>query len=96
MDTLYKQITAARKHAGMTQAELSVKAGMSQGDISSIERGQVDARLSTIIRISMALDLDLIAVPRIHKNKVLNIIRDEGKPDEDITLLDRYGVPDDD
>ena len=96
MDTLYEQITAARKRAGMTQAELSATAGISQGDISSIERGQVDARLSTLIRIAMALDLDLIAVPRIHKNKVLNVIRDETEPHKDLTLLERYGVPDDD
>jgi len=96
MDTLYKQITAARKRVKMTQAELSAKAGIAQGDISNIEREQVDARLSTIIRIAMALDLDLIAVPRAHKNKVLNIIRDESETPEDLSLLERYGVPDDD
>ena len=95
MDTLYRQIAAARKRAGLTQAELSEKIGIAQGDISNIERGKVDPRLSTLIRIAMVLNLDLFAVPRAYKNKVINLIRDESEPIEDISLLQKYGVPDD-
>ncbi len=53
--TLNGQITAACKRAKLTQAVLSAKAGISQGDISSIERGQVDARLSTIFHIYLKM-----------------------------------------
>ncbi len=95
MDTLNKQIAAARKRAGLTKAELSEKVSIAQGDISNFERGKVDPRLSAIAQIAMMLDLDLIAVPRIHKNKVMNLNSDESEPIEDITLLQKYGVPDD-
>lgn len=95
MDTIFKQIATARKRLGMTQAELSEKVGIAQGDLSKVERGLVDPRLSTLIRITMVLDLDLIAIPRAYKNKVMNLIRDESEPIEDISLLEKYGVPDD-
>ena len=95
MDTLYKQIRSARKRMKLTQVELAKKAGIAQGDLSNIERGQVDARMSTLIRLAMALELDLIAVPRSHKNKVMNIIREENEEPQDLSLLERYGVPDD-
>lgn len=96
MENLTKQLAMARKRAGITQAELSEKVGIAQGDISDIEKGNVDPRLSTIMRIAMALNLDLFAVPRAKKNKVMNIIRDESEPIEDISLLQKYGVPDED
>jgi len=40
---------------GMTQAELSELSGIAQGDISKIENGHLDARWSTIKRLSDAL-----------------------------------------
>ncbi len=95
METLLKQIAVARKRAGLTQAELSERTGIAQGDISNIEKGNVDPRLSTLIRIAMVLNLDLFAVPRVHKNKVMNLIREESETIEDIGLLQKYGVPDD-
>jgi len=95
MKILYEQIADARKRAKITQTVLADKVHIAQGDISGIERGQVDPRLSTLMRVAMALDLDLIAVPRSHKNAVMNLIRDENEPVKDITLLDKYGVADD-
>lgn len=77
MDTLFRQIAAARKRAGLTKAKLSEKVRIAQGDISNIERGNVDPRLSTLFRIALVLNLDLFAVPRAYKNKVANLIRDE-------------------
>lgn len=96
MDTLTKQLALARKRAGLTQAALSERTGIAQGDISDIENANVNPRLSTLMRIAMELNLDVFAVPRAKKDKVMNIIRDESEPIEDISLLQQYGVPDDD
>ena len=40
---------------GLTQAELADLSGIAQGDISKIENGHLDARWSTIKRLSHAL-----------------------------------------
>ena len=44
-----------RREAGLTQKQLSEKAGVSQSLIARIERGTVDPRLSTVRRITQAL-----------------------------------------
>ena len=41
---------------GLTQTELAEHAGVSQADISRIENGRLDARWSTIHRLSSALE----------------------------------------
>ena len=45
-----------RTALGLTQAELSELAGIAQGDISKIENGHLDARWSTVKRLSDALE----------------------------------------
>lgn len=49
-------IRARRTYLGWTQAELADRSGVSQADISRIENGQLDARWSTIHRLSEALE----------------------------------------
>lgn len=49
-------IRAHRTDLGWTQAELAERSGLSQADISRIENGQLDARWSTIHRLSEALE----------------------------------------
>ena len=44
-----------RIYLGLTQAELSELSGIAQGDISKIENGHLDARWSTVKRLSDAL-----------------------------------------
>ena len=48
-------IRERRVELGWTQAELSKRTGIPQADISRIENGRLDARWSTIQRISTAL-----------------------------------------
>lgn len=48
-------IRERRTELGWTQAELSQRAGVPQADISRIENGRLDARWSTIQRLSKAL-----------------------------------------
>ncbi len=48
-------IRERRTELGWTQAELAKRTGIPQADISRIENGLLDARWSTILRISTAL-----------------------------------------
>ena len=50
-----EELKALRKRAGLTQAELARRAGVSQSLIARIEAGTVNPRLSTLMRIYNAL-----------------------------------------
>ena len=53
-----------REAAGITQAELAARAGIAPANLSVIESGRVDVRMSTLARILDALDLEVELVPR--------------------------------
>ncbi|MBQ6349200.1 MAG: helix-turn-helix transcriptional regulator [Clostridia bacterium] len=55
LNTIGNRLYALRKHMGMTQAELAEAAGLSDRTYADIERGQVNMRLETILRICSAL-----------------------------------------
>ncbi len=57
-------LETARLGKGLSQRALSAKVGLPQSQISKIESGAVDARLSTVTEIARALDLELSLVPR--------------------------------
>lgn len=59
-----KKLKKSRESKGLSQRELSVKSGVPQGHISKIENGSVDLRLSSLVAITRALDLELALVPR--------------------------------
>ena len=46
-----------RKHAGMTQADVAESAGLSDRTYADIERGLVNMRIETILRICNALHI---------------------------------------
>jgi transcriptional regulator with XRE-family HTH domain len=48
---------AARKEAGLSQADISKRSGIHNTEISRIERGLRDPRLSTIYRLADALNM---------------------------------------
>ncbi len=55
-------IRERRIELGWTQSELAERSGVTQADISKIENGHLDARWSTIQRLSSALSGDHRAV----------------------------------
>ena len=61
-------IRERRIELGWTQAELAKRSGIPQGDISRIENGRLDARWSTIQRISTALAATQARPPRTLAN----------------------------
>jgi transcriptional regulator with XRE-family HTH domain len=57
-------LKAAREAKGLSQRALSSATGVPQGQLSRIENGAVDLRLSSLIALARALDLELTLVPR--------------------------------
>lgn len=53
-----RRVEELRDERGLTQADAAEGAGLSQGHWSKIERGELDIRLSTLLRVQHALGLD--------------------------------------
>lgn len=75
IEHLAKAIKAARQRKALSQRELSAKAGIPQGQISRFERGDVDLRLSSMVTLARALDLELELIPRNALPAVQSIVR---------------------
>lgn len=56
---IMEAIMKARIETGLTQKELSEKTGISQADISRLERGTANPSIKTLQRIATALDRKL-------------------------------------
>lgn len=57
-------LKAARQNKGLSQRALSALSGVPQAHISKIEGNTVDLRLSSLIALASALDLELTLIPR--------------------------------
>ncbi len=68
-------LRTARMSKALSQRELSAKAGVPQGHISKIENGAVDLRVSSLVALARALDLELTLVPRKAVSAVQSIAR---------------------
>lgn len=68
----------ARTAKGLSQRDLSALAGIPQAQISRIEAGTVDPRVTSLIAIANALDLELTLVPRKAVPAVKSIVRQSG------------------
>lgn len=60
---LVTAIRAARRERGLTLAKLAALSGMNLSQISQIENGRVDVRLSSLQALAGALGLVLVAAP---------------------------------
>ncbi|WP_026989393.1 helix-turn-helix domain-containing protein [Fodinicurvata sediminis] len=67
-----KEGRAAR---GLSQRELSARTGVPQSHISKIENGSADIRLSSLIELARALELEVKLVPRKALPAIDSVIR---------------------
>jgi transcriptional regulator with XRE-family HTH domain len=74
-DHIATALRSARERKGLSQRELSTRAGVPQSHISKIERGAVDLRVSSLIALARTLDLELAMVPRTALTAVQSITR---------------------
>lgn len=63
-EDIVRSLKVAREAKGLSQRDLGARIGVPQGHISKIESGRTDIRLSSLIEIARALDLELTLVPR--------------------------------
>ncbi len=64
IEHIARSLRNTRHAKGLSQRELSVNSVVPQGHISRIENGAVDLRVSSLVAIARALDLELMLVPR--------------------------------
>ncbi len=85
-DHIASTLKMAREGKGLSQRVLSSKAGVPQGHISKIENGTVDLRLSSLVALARALDLELTLIPRkmtpVVRSIVSNSARSTGASDQ--------------
>lgn len=75
-------LRTARLARQLSQAALAAKLGLRQRQISDLERGTVDARVSTIQNVARALDLELMLIPRHLISAVESLQRAGGEGDQ--------------
>lgn len=79
-EQIAKVLKAAREGKGLSQRALAKLAGVPQSHISKIESGAVDLRLSSLVEIARALDLEVTLVPRKNLSAVQSIVRSSERP----------------
>jgi transcriptional regulator with XRE-family HTH domain len=55
IDRFARNVADARRQAGLTQEEVSARSGVHPTEVSRIERGERDVRVSTVYRLAEAL-----------------------------------------
>lgn len=63
-EDIAEALRAAREAKGLSQRALGERAGAPQSHISKVENGLVDLRVSSLVAIARAVDLELVLVPR--------------------------------
>ena len=79
IEPMIRQLRKARGARKLSQRALGAKAGLPQGHISRIEAGEVDLKLSSLVGLARALDLEPMLVPRRQIKTVDAIIRSPGR-----------------
>lgn len=64
MEDIGALIRRHREASGLTLADVEKRTGIAQSNLSRVEVGGVEPRLSTLVRIADALDCDITLVPR--------------------------------
>ena len=60
----HTEVRKARKARRMSQREVAERTGIHQTQLSRIENGVVDARVSDAIQMARAVELEFVLVPR--------------------------------
>jgi len=72
---LVQELVAARKARGLSQKALGEKVGWPQSHVSKIEKGKTDLRLSGLIELARALELEVALVPKKSVPAVESVVR---------------------
>lgn len=76
IEALVETLREARRLKGLSQRDLSKKAGLTQAHLSRIESGAIDLKLSTLLELARLLDLEPTLVPRTAISAVNAVMRE--------------------
>jgi len=95
--TVNQILKQARQKKGLSQAEVSQYSSLTQNDLSKFENNKKDIRLSTLERIAAALDMVILPIPKDKMSLIGSLLSSQDKEsiEKTRTLLDDYGVSDD-
>ncbi|MBI3898355.1 MAG: helix-turn-helix domain-containing protein [Gammaproteobacteria bacterium] len=79
-EAIAEALKTARESKSLSQRALAKLAGVPQSHISKIESGAVDLRLSSLVEIARALDLEVMLVPRKNMSAVQSMVRSSERP----------------
>src|SRR5690606_12614089 len=79
MSNLPEQLAQARSAAGLTQAQLAERAGLSRMAVQKAESGNTDPRLSTRPAVARRLGLALILVPSVLRAELRQFVHSGGR-----------------
>lgn len=74
-EEIIEALKNTREAKGLSQRALSARTGVPQSHISKIEQGNADIRLSSLIELARALELELKLVPRKAVPAVESVVR---------------------
>ncbi|HSW20176.1 MAG TPA: helix-turn-helix transcriptional regulator [Ramlibacter sp.] len=78
MSSIIDELQATRKAAGLTQATLAERSGVSRMTVSRVEAGD-DPRLSTVLELARALGMELMLVPKALRPAAEDFLRSGGR-----------------
>lgn len=79
MSNLPEQLAQARSAAGLTQAQLAERAGLSRMAVQKAESGNTDPRLSTLQVMARALGMELMLVPSVLRAELQQFVQSGGR-----------------
>lgn len=68
---LGKNIRTVRESKGITQLDLEVRSGIARSDISKIENGIINPASTTLIKLAIALEVELSEFYKTRATKTL-------------------------
>lgn len=90
IDMISKKIKLFRRVKGLTQSELAKKSGVSQSQISTIENGDCDVKISTLVSLTDAMNISLTDLFSDYSNIDNNTFINENEYDDYEVTLNLY------
>jgi len=75
IEQITQRLRAVRLAKGIRQAQLSRLAGVPQAQISRIEANAIDLRVSTLVCLAHALDMEVVLAPRQAMPAIQSVMR---------------------
>lgn len=91
MKDILENIKQRRKDLGITQAEMARRLGITQPQYHRIETAG-NPGLKTLKAISLALDMEMILVPKEKSREVHQVLRPQKLAHKVLSLLDQFEV----